>query len=129
MNNPLYVDFLARFKNASVAGRKSFFAPLSKFNQALAEVLKRHQYVQDFEIVEGTPAQLKVKLFPVDSTNRLSGLKIISKPGRRIYQHSSSLPWGKTSNSLIIVSTSSGLLSQREAVFHKLGGEVIAEIW
>ncbi len=53
----------------------------------------------------------------------------MSKPGRRLYSKHSSLPWGKTPKSLIIVSTSSGLLSQKEAAVKKLGGELIAEIY
>jgi small subunit ribosomal protein S8 len=56
-------------------------------------------------------------------------VKLFSKPGRRLYEKSSSLPWGKTPSSLIIISTSSGLMSQKEAKTKGLGGEIIAEIY
>jgi len=59
----------------------------------------------------------------------MSHLQIYSKPGRRMYTNSSNLPWGFQSNSLIIISTSKGLLSQKQAQKAKLGGELIAQIW
>ena len=60
---------------------------------------------------------------------KVNDVRLFSKPGCRIYEKNSSLPWGKTPKSLIIVSTSSGVMSQKEAKVKGLGGEIIAEIW
>ena len=63
------------------------------------------------------------------SVPKLNEIFLFSTPGRRVYQNANHLPWGKTNNSLIIISTSKGLMSQKEAVKAHIGGEVIAEIY
>jgi small subunit ribosomal protein S8 len=122
MINSLSCDLLIRIKNGSRAGRKTISAPLSKYSLSLLEKLKKHGFIADFTI------NSKERTISI-SQPRIQDLEIYSRPSRRLYCTSASIPWGKTPNSLIIISTSSGLLSQKEAVAKKLGGELVAEIW
>ncbi len=122
MINSLSCDLLTRIKNGSRAGRKNISAPLSKYSVSILEKLKKAGFIADFTV------NTKDRLISI-SQPRVLDVEIFSTPGRRQYCSSSSLPWGKTPKSLIIISTSSGLLSQKEAATKKLGGELIAEIW
>jgi len=122
MINSLSCDLLIRIKNGSRAKRKTILAPLSKYSLSLLEKLKKHGFISDFT-VNKEERNISIK------EPRLSDVEILSRPSRRLYCNSSSIPWGKTPDSLIIISTSKGLLSQKEAVTKKLGGELIAEIW
>lgn len=122
MINSLSCDLLTRIKNGSRAGRKNITAPLSKYSLSILEQLKKYGFVADFSVNTEDRTISIAKPHVLD-------IEIFSRPGRRLYCTSSSLPWGKTPKSLIIISTSSGLLSQREAATKKLGGELIAEIW
>ncbi|MFA6250613.1 MAG: 30S ribosomal protein S8 [Candidatus Shapirobacteria bacterium] len=128
MSTPLNFDYLIRLKNAYMAGNKVVTSPSSKYCLALAEILKRHHFIADYSPMSDDPKTLQTTLSYSNARPAISGLTLLSKPGRRLYSKSSSIPWGKTKNSLIIISTSSGLMSQREAVTKKLGGELVAEI-
>jgi len=129
MINSLPLDLLIRIKNAYLAGREATYVPLSQTNRRLLLLLKKHQLISDFTTDSNHPRQFLVELLYRDLQPALTQVSIYSKPGRRIYQKVASLPWGKTQNSLIIVSTSSGLLSQRQAKKAHLGGEIIAELY
>ena len=120
--NSLYCDLLIRVKNASLSKRKSFIAIDSNFSKDICEKLKKHGFISDFSVNSETH-ELTI-LNPI-----INGVEILSKPGRHLYVRSSNIPWGKSNKSLIIISTSSGLLSQKEAASKKVGGELIAEIW
>ena len=123
------IDFLIRIKNASRAGQKTMIAPSSKFCVSIADLLKRYGYIADYSVSEDAKKQITINLIYQNNQPKISEVKIFSKPGRRIYEKVTQLPWGKTPYSLIIVSTSSGLMSQKEAKTKKLGGEIIAEIF
>ncbi len=122
MITSLSCDLLTRIKNASRADKDIITAPLSKYSVSILEKLKKHNFIEDFSIDDQKRLITIVK-------PRIFDLKILSRPGRRLYCASTSIPWGKTPNSLIIISTSSGLLSQKEAATKKVGGELVAEIW
>lgn len=122
MINSLSCDLLTRIKNGSRAGRKTISAPLSKYSLNILAQLKKYGFIADFT------THTEERIISI-SLPRVSDVKIFSTPGRRLYCTSKTIPWGKTPKSLIIISTSTGLLSQREAVTKKLGGELIAEIW
>lgn len=129
MINSLSLDFLIRIKNAYKAGRKSITAPASKLSINIAQLLKKYGYVADYSVIGESIKEIKVSLFKEDNDTKINNVKIFSKPGRRIYEKSSSLPWGQTADSLIIISTSSGLMSQKEAKKRGVGGEIIAEVY
>ena len=94
----------------------------SSFSRDICEKLKKHHFITDFTADNET--HLLTITDPV-----VSNIEILSKPGRHLYVNSNNIPWGKSPKSLIIISTSAGLLSQKEAVSKKVGGELIAEIW
>lgn len=117
--NSAYIDFLARLKNATLAGNQNLVTPNSKFCLNLAELLKKYHYLGSYSKTENG-----IKI----TDPQVNHLKFFSTPGHRFYQKASELPWGISHQSLIIISTSSGLMSQKEAHKRHLGGEIIAEI-
>lgn len=122
MMNSLYCDLLIRVKNASLAKRKSFEAIDSSFSRDICDKLKKHKFIEDFSVDSENHV--------ITITNPIiNDLEILSKPGRHLYVKSTKIPWGKSAKALIIISTSQGLLSQKEAVAKKVGGELIAQIW
>lgn len=127
MLQSLSCDFLIRLKNSSLAGNKSMTAPNSNLCRNIAVVLKKNKYIEDYSVSEDN-RELTLKLKYDNDMPAVSVVKLFSKPGRRWYEKSSSLPWGQSKESLIIISTSSGLMSQREASKKGIGGEIIAEI-
>lgn len=129
MITSLSVDFLIRIKNGYKAGRKTISAPVSKFNLAIAQLMKKHGFINDFSVSSENNKTIVVGLSYSENFPKVSDVQIFSKPGRRMYEKSFSLPWGKTKQSLIIISTSAGLMSQKEAKLKGLGGEIIAEIF
>jgi small subunit ribosomal protein S8 len=122
MINSLSCDLFIRIKNASLSGKKTITAPFSSFSENILTKLKAHGFITGFS-VSGDKKNLII------TSPHVNGIVLLSKPGRHLYSKHSGLPWGKTKKSLIIVSTSKGLLSQKEAVAKKLGGELIAEIY
>lgn len=123
------IDFLIRIKNGYRAGRKTILAPASKFCISIADLLKKYGYLADYSITGDIKKVMTLNLAYKNNQSVFTDLVLFSKPGRRIYEKKSSLPWGKTPKSLIIVSTSTGVMSQKEAKVKGLGGEIIAEIW
>lgn len=123
------IDFLIRIKNAARASKKEFTTPASNFCINIAALLKRYGYIESYSVTEDTKREINIKLSYSNNQPKITEVKIFSKPGRRIYEKVSSLPWGKTQQSLIIISTSSGVMSQKEAKTKSLGGEIIAEIF
>jgi small subunit ribosomal protein S8 len=123
------IDFLIRIKNAVRAGKKSMTAPASNFCVSIADLLKRYGFITNYSLTSDTKPCLSLDLSYTGNQPKITDIKIISKPGCRVYEKVSSLPWGKTPQSLIIISTSAGVMSQKEAKTKKLGGEIIAEVY
>jgi small subunit ribosomal protein S8 len=125
------LDFLIRLKNAYTAGKKSFTAPSSKQIISIADLIKKHGFIKDYSqsSLPNKSQELKVNLVYTNKFPSMSNVKIYSKPGRRMYCNATNIPWGYQPNSLIIISTSSGLLSQKQAQKANIGGELIAQIW
>jgi len=128
MINSLIIDFLIRIKNGYMATRKTIEVVNSKYCVAVAALMKRYGYIGECSINEDKKTMTISLLYDNDQP-RVTNVKIFSKPGRHIYEKASSIPWGQSKNSLIIISTSSGVMSQKEAVKNKIGGELIAEIY
>ena len=128
MLNSTSIDFLIRIKNASLAKRPSLSAPYSNFCQDLAKMLKKHHLITNFSVEGDLKKTIKVDLTYIDRQPAIKNIKIFSKPGRRWYQKATALPWGDSANTLIIVSTSKGLLSCPQAFKQNVGGEIIAQI-
>jgi small subunit ribosomal protein S8 len=129
MHQSTSIDFIIRIKNGSKAGRKTILAPASNFCVSIAELLKKYGFIADFSVTGDVKKDMTIKLAYDNNEPRVNDVQLFSKPGRRVYEKNSALPWGKSPSSLIIVSTSSGVMSQKEAKKKGLGGEIIAEIW
>jgi len=122
-------DFLIRIKNGSRAGRKTITAVGSKYCVSMAALMKKYGYIADYKVADDVKKEITIALAYDDKTPRITDIELFSRPGRRMYEKSFSLPWGKSKQALIIISTSAGVMSQKEAKSKGLGGEIIAEIY
>jgi small subunit ribosomal protein S8 len=129
MTDPI-ADMLARIKNALLARHQEVAIPHSKIKQAVAQILKENDYIKDFEVVEGKPqAILLVKLGYQNKWPKITGIKRISKPGRRLYASADHIPVTLNGYGITIVSTSKGLLIDKDARKQNVGGELLCQIW
>ncbi len=130
MTDPI-ADMLTRIRNAVRIERPQLELPASKVKRGLADVLKREGYIWDWEEVEAQPAsQLRLFLkYGPNGEKVIRHIKRVSKPGRRIYRGVSELKPVLNGMGISVISTSRGVMSDREARSGKLGGEVLCEIW
>jgi small subunit ribosomal protein S8 len=130
MTDPI-ADMLTRIRNAVRVERPFVEMPVSKVKRGLAEVLKREGYIWDWAEVEMSPVKhlrLDLKYGP-NGERVIRHIRRVSKPGRRIYSRSVELRPVLNGLGISILSTSSGVMSDREARKQKLGGEVLCELW
>ncbi|MBS1551263.1 MAG: 30S ribosomal protein S8 [Bacteroidetes bacterium] len=130
MTDPI-ADYLTRVRNSLKAGKKTVDMPYSKFKHAISEILKKSSFIEDFKVIEteGKFKILSIKLKYNDGESVILGLKRISKPGIRRYVSNEDIPRVRNGLGISIVSTSKGLLTDKEARKLKVGGEVVCEIW
>lgn len=130
MTDPI-ADMLTRIRNAVRVERPAVEMPLSKVKRGVAEVLKREGYIWDFEEVESKPArQLRLHLkYGPNGERLIRHLRRVSKPGRRVYSGSQELKPVLNGLGISIISSSRGVISDREARQRNLGGEVLCELW
>ena len=130
MTDPI-ADMLARIRNATTAHKDDVSMPSSKIKLGIADILKREGYIRDFEIERGELGPvLKIALkYGPNRERTIAGLKRISKPGLRVYAQRDSIPRVLGGLGIAIISTSSGLLTDRQAVKARIGGEVLAYVW
>jgi small subunit ribosomal protein S8 len=123
-------DFLTRIRNASKAKKIKVEIPSSKMKAGLAEILKKNGYIYDYKIDEDSKQNvISVLLKYSDGIPAINGLKRISKPGLRIYKKSDELPRVLNGLGTAVISTSKGLLTEKEARRQDTGGEVVCYIW
>jgi small subunit ribosomal protein S8 len=132
MTDPI-ADMLTRIRNAVRVERPFVEMPLSKVKRGVAEVLKREGYIWDWreEQPEGQPVkQLAIDLkYGPNGERVIRHIKRVSKPGRRVYSRATELRPILNGLGISIISTSRGVISDREARQKKLGGEVLCELW
>jgi len=130
MTDPI-ADMLTRIRNAVRVERANVELPVSKVKRGLAEVLKREGYIWDWEEVQAPPAnQIRIHLkYGPNGERVIRHIRRVSKPGRRVYSGSNKLKPVLGGLGICIISTSRGVISDREARQRKLGGEVLCEIW
>jgi small subunit ribosomal protein S8 len=124
-------DMLTRIRNAIVVKRPNVDVPASKLKRGLAEVLKREGYIWDWQEVEGDPvSHLRLELkYGANGEDVIQHIKRVSTPGRRVYRKAKEMKPILGGMGITIVSTSSGIVSDREARQKKIGGEVLCEIY
>ena len=130
MTDPV-ADFLTRLRNANSAYHESISLPYSKLKANIAEILKSEGYVASIEIKDaevGKTLTVELKYGP-NRERSIAGIKRVSKPGLRVYAKSNELPRVLGGLGIAILSTSSGLLTDRQAAKKGVGGEVIAYVW
>lgn len=124
-------DMLTCIRNASQARHRRVDVPASRIKQEIASVLMRENYVSNVKRVEdGKQGQLRIYLrYDEEEKAIISGLKRVSTPGRRIYVNRHSVPRVQGGLGTAIVSTSQGILTDREARVRGLGGELLCMVW
>jgi small subunit ribosomal protein S8 len=130
MTDPV-ADMLTRIRNANTAYTEQLELPSSKVKAALADILKREGYIRDY-VVEATRPQATLKIALKYSRSReraLTGIRRISKPGLRVYAKRHEVPRVLGGLGVAIISTSAGLMTDREARKRGIGGEVVAYVW
>jgi small subunit ribosomal protein S8 len=130
MTDPV-ADMLTRLRNANQAFHDTVSLPSSKLKTHIAEILEREGYISGWDVEKNTVGStLTLSLKYGDNRERsISGIKRVSKPGLRVYAKSTELPNVHGGLGIAILSTSSGLLTDREANQKGVGGEVLAYVW
>ncbi|MFC6356880.1 30S ribosomal protein S8 [Luethyella okanaganae] len=130
MTDPV-ADMLTRLRNANSAYHDTVSMPHSKLKSHIAEILKKEGYIAGFEVADATVGQtltLNLKFGP-NRERSIAGIKRVSKPGLRVYAKSTEIPTVLGGLGVAILSTSSGLLTDRQAEKKGVGGEVLAYVW
>lgn len=130
VNDPI-ADFLTRIRNALAVGHDEITLPSSKTKVEVARVLKEQGYIEQYNTVPDGPGEALTVRLRYDDDRRpvLSGLKRISKPGRRVFVAKNDIPRVLGGMGTSIVSTSGGVMTGHEAKKQGLGGEIWAEVW
>jgi len=123
-------DFLTRIRNASRAKKVRVEIPASNLKKSLAEILKKSNFINDYTVVEDDKQGIiKILLKYRDGAPAIQGLKRISTPGLRVYKNSDELPRVLNGLGIAVISTSKGLLTDKEARTQSVGGEIVCYIW
>jgi small subunit ribosomal protein S8 len=126
-------DMLARIRNAAMARHESTVVPASRMKHAIAELLKREGYLADVRREEWGPEKREALMLTLkygrDRKCAFMGLKRVSRPGRRVYVRHDGIPRVLSGLGISILSTSRGLMTDREARDNKVGGELLCEVW
>ena len=131
MSDPI-ADMLTRIRNANTAKHDTVDIPSSKMKVAIAEILEKEGYISKYEIVDdGNFKAIHVTLkYGADKNEKIiSGLKRISKPGLRVYAGKDKIPYVLGGLGIAILSTSQGIVTDRQARKLEVGGEVLAFVW
>ncbi|NDJ51621.1 MAG: 30S ribosomal protein S8 [Chloroflexi bacterium] len=133
VNDPIG-DMLTRIRNALLARHNTVDIPHSKIKVELARILKEEGFIEDYSVGDEKPYKLihiELRYFGTGRQRRpvITGLKRISKPGRRIYANRTEIPWVLSGMGIAILTTSKGVMTGQQARRHKVGGEVLAYVW
>ena len=130
MSDPI-ADMLTRIRNANMVRHEKLEVPASNMKKQIAEILKREVFVRDVEYVEDSKQGI-IRIFlkyGQDNERVITGLKRISKPGLRVYAKTNEVPKVLNGLGIALVSTSNGVLTDKEARAKQVGGEVVAYVW
>lgn len=131
MTDPI-ADMLTRIRNALTAKHDTVTVPASKVKVAIADILVKEGYVKGYEIVENAVQNdilITLKYSPVKGQKVVTGLKRVSTPGLRVYAGVDNIPKVLNGMGIAILSTSKGILTDKEAKAQHIGGEVLAYVW
>ncbi|RYG72793.1 30S ribosomal protein S8 [Lentibacillus lipolyticus] len=130
MTDPI-ADMLTRIRNANMVRHEKLELPASNVKKEIADILKREGFVRDYEMIEDNKQGiLRIFLkYGAKEERVITGLKRISKPGLRVYAKADEVPRVLNGLGIAIVSTSNGVLTDKEARTQAVGGEVLAYVW
>ena len=128
VNDPI-ADMLTRIRNANAMRRETVVIPTSTVKTAILAVLKNEGYIADFTATDGVKSETTVTLKYNGNERVIRGLKRISKPSLHVYAKAEELPQVLNGLGVAIISTSKGIMADRDARKNKLGGEVVAYVW
>ena len=130
MSDPI-ADMLTRIRNANMVRHEKLEVPASNMKKEIAEILKREGFIRDVEYVEDSKQGI-IRIFLKYGQNDervITGLKRISKPGLRVYAKTNEVPKVLNGLGIALVSTSNGLLTDKEARAKQVGGDIVAYVW
>ncbi len=124
-------DMLTRIRNANTAKHDTVEIPASNMKKSIAQILLDEGYIKDFEVIEdGKQGIIKITLkYGPNKTQIITGLRKVSKPGLRIYSGCEDMPKVMKGLGIAIVSTSKGIMTDKQARKENVGGEVLAFVW
>ena len=129
MTDPI-ADMLTRIRNGNMKKHESVEVPASNMKKNLAQILLDEGYIKGFNVIEDNKqGMITIDLKYVDDQRSISGIKRISKPGRRVYVHAHELPSVLNGLGIAILSTSHGVMTDKQARKEGVGGEVICYVW
>ncbi len=130
MTDPI-ADMLTRIRNANTAGHETVEIPASKMKKSIAGILTEEGYIKGFDVIEdGKQGTIKIQMkYGANKERVISGIKKISKPGLKVYAKADSVPRVLGGLGIAIISTSNGVISDKEARKLNTGGEVICYVW
>ena len=130
MTDPI-ADLLTRIRNANMVRHEKLEVPASNLKKEIAEILKREGFIRDAEVIDDNKQGIIRIFLKYGSSNErvITGLKRISKPGLRVYAKATEVPRVLNGLGIALVSTSQGVVTDKEARAKQLGGEVLAYVW
>jgi len=129
MTDPI-ADMLTRIRNANQMKHATVDMPASKLKKEILELLKKEGYIVGYKVVKGDVQDtLRVTLKYLANERVVKGLKRISKPGLRVYAKTNEIPKVLNGLGIAVISTSNGIMTDREARKQKVGGEILAYVW
>jgi small subunit ribosomal protein S8 len=130
MTDPL-ADMLTRIRNASMARHEKVDIPSSNIKTSIAKVLKNEGYIKNYKVIkDNKQGILRIYLkYGLKNEPVIEGIKRVSKPGRRVYSPYNKIPRVRSGYGVMILSTSKGILTDREARKLKVGGELLCAVW
>ena len=130
MNTDPVADMLARIRNALLARHEAVEIPFSRLKVKIAEILKQEGFVTDFSVQNEFPASLRVQLkYGEGRKPAIVGMRRTSRPGRRVYVRHKHIPHVLNGMGISIISTSHGVVTDRDARKNAVGGEILCEVW
>ncbi len=126
-------DMLTRIRNATMVQHRQVVMPTSKMREAIARILMDEGFVEDYDVIPAKPQPILRISLKYTRTKRsesvITGLKRVSKPGRRVYFGRRDLPWVRSGLGVAIVSTPKGVMTAQQARRQHVGGEVLCYVW
>ena len=123
-------DLLTRIRNAGMVGKTEIRVATSKLKVAVVDILVKNGYLKSYEVEEGKPRGiLHVVITNPGEISKINEIEKVSKPGRRVYTAAEDIPTIKSGRGTIIISTSKGLMTGRDAKKNRLGGEILVKVW